>query len=76
MDSEKFCYSILSRYPIFPGLHGEIGAIGLLFGSLYVFNTCLTVYWIMHQRFNAVELGVERAARHVRFFILLSPFSY
>lgn len=64
MDSEDFCFRILSRYPILPGIQGEIGVIGILFGLLYVFNTCLTVYWITHQRFNA-ELGVERAARHV-----------
>jgi hypothetical protein len=66
MDSEKFCFSLLSRYPIIPGIHNEIGVFGILFGLLYVFNTCLTVYWIMHQKFNA-ELGVERAARHVVF---------
>jgi hypothetical protein len=64
MDSDKFCYSILSKYPILPSVNENIGVFGLLFGLLYVFNTGLTVYWIMHQRFNA-ELGVERAARHV-----------
>ena len=72
MDSDDFCYSILSRYPIIPTLHNDIGVFGILFGLLYVFNTGLTVYWIMHQRFNA-ELGVERAARHVT--ILLLPLS-
>lgn len=66
MDSDKFCFSILSKYPIITGLNGDIGLVGFLFGSLYIFNTCLTIYWILHQRTSA-ELGVERAARHVSF---------
>lgn len=66
-DSDSFCYSILSKYPIInviPGLDGSIGVVGLFVGLLYFFNSGLTIYWIRHQKFNA-EMGVERAARHV-----------
>lgn len=72
MDSDKFCFSILSRYPIIKGLNGSIGIVGILFAGLYIFNTCLTIYWIFNQRVNGLNLGVERAARHVIYIFFFS----
>ena len=66
-DSDNFCYSILSKYPVIdviPGLDGSVGVVGLIVGLLYFFNSGLTIYWIRHQKSNA-EMGIERAARHV-----------
>ena len=76
-DSDYFCYSILSKYPIIdviPGLDGSVGVVGLLVGMLYFFNSGLTIYWIRHQKYSA-EMGIERAARHVNRIILLSHFA-
>jgi len=76
-DSDEFCYSILSKYPVadtIPGLNGTIGVVALLVGLLYLFNSALTIYWIRHQKFHA-ELGIERAARHVVFPVYV-PFMW
>jgi hypothetical protein len=75
-DSETFCYSILSKYPIInviPGLNGSVGVVALLVGLLYFFNSGLTIYWIKHQKLNA-EMGVERAARHVCILLIFMCF--
>lgn len=66
-DSQNFCYSVMSKYPISQG-NSSVGIVPLLFGFAYIFNAALTMYWITHQKFHA-ELGVERAARHVCSFL-------
>ena len=65
------CFGILTSYPV---TSLNIGSVSIIFGSIYVIVSGLTLLWIRKQRYYA-ESGIEGSVQYV-IFPVYEPFMW